>query len=245
MRAIAYRGSVPIRDELIERTVQQIAQILARLVTDRTTTEVTAKELAAAEQELDELYLANLGTSRALIHRFGTEDLLGVLRTAGSVHGERAYVLGALLSAEGEVMASNRGADDPEAERLSASALDILLEAGAARVGEPDLQARVDRLTELVPPSTWPPPRFERLFRYERERGAHSRAETALFDWLERAGSAQERLEVAEAAGSFYDELGDLEDTDLEKGDFSRDEIAEGRADFAERFAERFGGAPG
>lgn len=218
--------------------------MLARLVTSRTATQVTAEELAAAEQELDELYLANLGTSRALIHRFGTEDLLGVLRTAGSVHGERAYVLGALLSAEGEVMASSRGADDPEAERLSASALDIMLEAGAAQVGEPDLQARVDRLTELVPQDTWPLPRFERLFRYERERGAFSRAETALFGWLDRAGTAQERLEVADAAGAFYDELDKLEAADLSKGDFSRDEIAEGRADFAERFAELFGGAP-
>ena len=241
-RRKAYRRHVPIRDELIQRTIQQIANLLARLVTGRAGHDITAAELREAEQELDELYLANLGSSRALIHRLGTEDLLGVLRTSGTVHAERAYVLGALLATEGAVVATHHGADDPQALSLRESALDILLEAGAARVGEPDLRERVDDLVRHAPPAGWPAARFERLFRFEHAMGAFARAETALFTWLERVEGMQARLEVADAANAFYDELLTLEDADLAKGDFSRDEVHEGRADLAERFAELLGG---
>lgn len=217
--------------------------MLARLVTDRTAQEITAPEFTAAEQQLDSLYLANLGTSRELIHRLGTEDLLDVMRSAGSVHAERAYVLGALLSTEAAIVAAYAGADSAGAYAMRHSALDILLEAGAARLGEPDLQERVDELVRHVPQSEWPTERFERLVRYETERGAFAGAEDALFTWLERAGSSEERLRVADAADSYYTSLDALEDEDLTKGGFSREEIGEGRADFAERFAELFSGA--
>jgi hypothetical protein len=234
--------AVPIRDELIERTIQQIAEMLARLVTDRTAQAISAPEFTEAGQELDSLYLANLGTTRSLIHRLGTEDLLDVMRSAGSVHAERAYVLGALLSTEAAILAAYAGADSAEAYAMRSSALDILLEAGAANLGEPDLQERVDQLVEHVPQSEWPTVRFERLLRYEAERGEFAEAETALFTWLERAASSEERLQVADSANDYYALLEALEDDDLEKGGFSRGEIGEGRADFAERFAELFSG---
>ena len=233
---------MPIRDELIQRTIQQIADMLARLVTQRTAQEITAPEFAAAEQELDELYLANLGTSRALIHRLGTEDLLDVLRSSGTVHAERAYVLGALLSTEAAITAAYAGADSADAYAMRESALDILLEAGAAQVGEPDLQERVEQLTGHVPPSEWPAARFERLLRYSAECGDFAAAEDALFTWLERAGSIEERLQSADAANDYSAMLEGLEDEELEAGGFSRGEISEGRADFAERFADLLGG---
>lgn len=231
-----------IRDELIQRTIQQIAQMLARLVTARTSQEITAPEFAAAEQELDSLYLANLGTTRALIRRLGTEDLLDVMRSAGTVHAERAYVLGALLSTEAAITAKYEGADSAAAYAMRDSALDILLEAGAAQLGEPDLQERVDQLVHHVPQGEWPTERWGRLLRYETQRGRFSDAEDALFSWLERAGTSEERLKVADAANDFYATLQSAEDKDLTSGGFSRDEIGEGQADFAERFAELFAG---
>lgn len=234
-----------IRDELIQRTLQQIAQLLARLITSRAGHEITADEFSEAEQELESLYLANLGTSRTLIHRFGTEDLLDVLRTAGGVHAERAYVLGALLSTEAAIQAAYQGEESPEVGRLRGVALDVLLEAGAARLGEPDLDERIQELTRSVGPERWPAERFERLLRYRTENGAYSEAENALFSWLERAGTAEGRLQVAAAADDFYSLLDGLKDPDLEKGGFSRVEIGEGRADFAERFAQLFAGADG
>ncbi|MFA5551716.1 MAG: DUF6483 family protein [Trueperaceae bacterium] len=233
---------MPIRDELIARTIQQIAAMLARLVTDRTQQEITTPEIAGAEQELDSLYLANLGTTRSLIHRLGTEDLLDVLRSAGTVHAERAYVLGALLSTEAAIVAAYAGAGSADAYHMRSSALDILLEAGAANLGEPDLQERVDQLVAHVPKTDWPVERWGRLLRYEAQRGEHSEAEDALFTWLENAGTAKQRLLVADAANDFYAELEKLEDEDLAKGGFSREEIGEGRADFAEHFAELFAG---
>lgn len=230
---------MPIRDELIARTLQQLANLLARLVgANGEAVPIEAEELAAAEQELDQLYLANLGSSRVLIHRLGSEDLIEVLGGTGNIHEERAYVLGALLSAEADLLTSREGQASSEAARLRAAALDMLLEAGASKLGEPDLKTRVDRLSELVPKSGWPNATFERRFRYEWGWGDFSRAETALFDWLESAKGAEARLQAAAAAGDFYDELSALSDAKLHEGQFAREEINEGRADFAERLTE-------
>ncbi len=235
---------MPIRDELIARTLQQLANLLARLVgANGETVPVEASELAAAEQELEQLYLANMGSSRVLIHRLSSEDLIKVLGGSGHIHEERAYVLGALLSAEADLLASREGAASGEAARLRGAALDMLLEAGASKLGEPDLKTRVERLTELVPSSGWPNATFERRFRYEWGWGDLARAETALFDWLESASGAEGRLETATAAEGFYDELSELSDAKLSEGNFAREEISEGRADFAERLTELLAGA--
>lgn len=230
---------MPIRDELIARTLQQLANLLARLVgADGEAVPVEAAELAAAEQELDQLYLANLGSSRVLIHRLSSEDLIKVLGGSGHIHEERAYVLGALLSAEADLLASREGTTSSEVARLRAAALDMLLEAGASKLGEPDLKTRVDRLSDLVPSSGWPNATYGRRFRYEWGWGDLGRAETALFEWLENAGGAEQRLEAASAADGFYDELSQLSDEKLEDGGFTREEIGEGRADFALRLTE-------
>lgn len=238
---------MPIRDELIARTLQQLANLLARLVgANGEAVPVEAEELAAAEQELDQLYLANLGSTRVLIHRLGSEDLIQVLGGSGHIHEERAYVLGALLSAEADLLASRDATARSEVTRLRAAALDMLLEAGASKLGEPDLKTRVNRLIELVPSNGWPNATFERRFRYEWGWGDLSRAETALFDWLENAEGGEGRLQAAAAADGFYDELSELSDAKLNEGSLAREEIGEGRADFAERLTELMAGsAPG
>ncbi|HNR00780.1 MAG TPA: hypothetical protein PKN52_12300, partial [Trueperaceae bacterium] len=132
---------MPIRDELIERTMQQLAALMAKILHARADVVGAAQfDIGSAESKLDELYLANLGTSRSLVRRLGLEDLLGVIGTAGHVDGERAYVLGALLSTEAEVVIqAGASEEDLEVLGLRNAALALFLEAGAERLGEPDL----------------------------------------------------------------------------------------------------------
>lgn len=228
---------MPIRDELIERTIQQLAALMAKLLLARSSAlEAARLDLSAAEREVEALYLANLGTSRSLVHRLGVEDLLGVLGTAGYVDGERAYLLAALLTVDAEVaLVAGAQDDDPEVLRLRNAALAMLLEAGAVNLGEPDLDARVQELLRLVPPELRPLSTFERRFRYELASGRYARAEDALFAWLDNAGAFEERLEAAATASAFYDALEAKTDEDLARGDFARDDIGLGRADFAAR----------
>ncbi len=226
---------MPIRDELIERTILQLAALMARLVGARAGVLDAARvDLPAAERELEGLYLANLGTSRSLVHRLGLEDLLGVLSTAGYVDAERAYLLGALLTVDAEVaLAGGADAADPEVLRLRTAALAALLEAGAENLGEADLGERVTALLAEVPEEALPISTFERRFRYEFTAARYALAEDALFDWLERSEGPSERLEVAATANAFYDALEARTDAELAAGDFERDDIALGRDDFA------------
>lgn len=232
---VRYRVTVPIRDELIERTVRQLAALMAKLLLARTSAVETARlDLPAAESELDDLYRANLGTSRGLVRMLGLEDLLGVIGTAGHVDGERAYVLGALLSVDAEVaVVSGSHEDDPEVLRLRNAALAMLLEAGAEKLGEADLHERVDALLAEVPPDARPYATLERRFRYELASERYARAEDALFSWLGRAATPYERDEVAAAGEAFYAALDAKTEAELVAGGFGREEIAEGRADFA------------
>lgn len=217
--------------------MQQLAALMAKILQARSSTvEMARFDVAAAESQLDDLYLANLGTSRSLVRRLGLEDLIGVIGTAGHVDGERAYVFGALLSTEAEVaIAGGADAEDPEVLALRNSALAMFLEAGAERLGEADLDERVQALLAAVHEDAWPLSTYERRFRYEFAGRRYSRAEDALFDWLDNSTGFEQRLEVAATADAFYTALEELKDKELTEGGFERDEIAEGRADFAER----------
>ncbi len=217
--------------------MQQLAALMAKILHARADVVGAAQfDIGSAESKLDELYLANLGTSRSLVRRLGLEDLLGVIGTAGHVDGERAYVLGALLSTEAEVVIqAGASEEDLEVLGLRNAALALFLEAGAERLGEPDLDERVRTLLAAVPEETWAAGTYERRFRYEFAGRRYSRAEDALFEWLDHSAGFAARLEVAATADAFYTELEQLKDQELAEGGFDRDEIAEGRADFAER----------
>ena len=101
-----------MRDELIQRAIQQLAITFARLLSRQG--DIGTVEARSLRSEMEALYPAFLGTSASLLRRLSTEDILGVLRTAGYVDGERAYLLGALFEAEAElVLAESSSADQP------------------------------------------------------------------------------------------------------------------------------------
>src|SRR5690606_17158461 len=149
---------MPMRDELIQRAIQQLAITFARLLSRQG--DIGTVEARSLRSEMEALYPAFLGTSASLLRRLSTEDILGVLRTAGYVDGERAYLLGALFEAEAElVLAESSSADQPghehgqkfgaedayaEATSLRLRALDLILEAGIEELGEIDIPERVD-----------------------------------------------------------------------------------------------------
>jgi hypothetical protein len=225
---------MPIRDELIARTIEQLRQALAHL----TLVEGSASHpthVAEIRVEIERLYRAHVGSGSSLVHRLGSEDLLDVLRSAGSVDGERAYLLAALLEVDAAAVEHDASEDAADlAAALRVRALDLVLEAGLARVGETDLEERVERLGALVPPTWRRAQTWDRLHRFALERGAYARAEDALFAWLaHEPGDA-----VARAGTGFYEHLRGLRDDELEAGDLPRDEVDEGRDAFGEALRE-------
>jgi hypothetical protein len=228
--ATAYPGDVPIRDELIERTVRQLSAMLARLVRSTTsegdavlahvtpaegasgegtsgqhaTSQASASEVARARQELDTLYRSHLGTTPELLHRLDAENLLDVLSSAGSVDGERAYLVAALFSAEASVeLAGGAADDDALVLGLRERAFDLLLEAALSGLGEADLPTRIAALADSLSAASRRPATWERLHLFEHDRGAYARAEDALFGWLESlAGERHQEADAEPAARS-------------------------------------------
>lgn len=250
---------MPMRDELIQRAIQQLAITFARLLSRQGN--IGSVEARSLRSEMEALYPAFLGTSASLLRRLSTEDILGVLRTAGYVDGERAYLLGALFEAEAElVLAENppgsdtdlsaeESSDDEaaayaEATSLRLRALDLILEAGIEELGEEDIPQRVERLRSAVAAQPRPATSWERLHSYLAASGSHAQAEDALFSWSTAvaatdptAGDSALRY-LAEVGSSFYRALDDLDDATLAAGGLPRDEVAEGKQAFEDRLAE-------
>jgi hypothetical protein len=215
---------VPIRDELVARTIAQLRQALeaASGQRDRPVPEVRA--------EVERLYLAHLGSAAGLVRRLGSDDLLDVLRSAGQVDAERAYLLGALL--EVDAAALEREADAATAAlapALRARALDLMLEAALVGVGETDVGERVARLRERVPPEVRSDGTWQRLHAFDLQRGDFARAEDTLFAWLDRHPGER----VVRAGQAFYDHLAAVGDEALDAGGLPRDEVDEGRDAFS------------
>jgi len=230
---------VPIRDELIERVIRQLAAAFLRLTSRPVATGLAEGEADAVRAELDEVYRRFLGTSAGLVSRLSTDDLLAVIGSAGYVDAERAYLLSALLETEAELEhALGAAADDPLVASLRAKALDMALEAGIEELGEPDLPQRVERLLPAVAEESRTPATWERLVWFWRALGRFARAEDALFAWLDAAAAAGEApARLAGVAERLYADLELLDDAALEAGGLPRAELGEGRADLGERLA--------
>jgi hypothetical protein len=228
---------VPVRDELIERVIRQLAAAFLRLTSRSADLEVGDVEAEELRAELDDVYRRFLGTSAELVSRLSTDDLLAVIGSAGYVDGERAYLLSALLETEAELEhALGAGADDPLVVSLRSRALDMALEAGIEELGEPDLPDRVERLLALAPAGSLSPATRERLVWFWLALRRYAHAEDALFDWLdeveERGGDA---ADVGRVAGRLYADLELRDDAELAAGGLPRAELGEGRADVEAR----------
>lgn len=244
---------MPMRDEFIERAVRQLAVALAKLTglerasAAESTEPLGRAELAALRSQVEGLYPAFLGTSSALVDLLGIEDLLGVIGSAGYVDGERAYLLSALLETEAELLRAEAdlaesaapAATDAvaaRAARLKERALMLVLEAGGVGLGEADIRERARRLAADLNSERLGGAYWERVHHFEFALHDYAAAENALFEWLELAPEAHERVKLQGEA--FYRELERLEDAELEAGGLPRAELAEGRADLMTRLSQ-------
>ncbi|CAN5735986.1 hypothetical protein BH23DEI1_BH23DEI1_11790 [soil metagenome] len=237
---------MPIRDELVARTIERLRSALERLAVGEwphgptpgshgPDADERLHDLREIRREVERLYGTYVGSGSALVHRLGSEDLLGVLRSAGTVDGERAYLLAALIEVDAAAIERDPHGADPElAEALRIRALDLVLEAGLADVGETDVDDRVERLSARVPPYRRAEATWARLHAFAVARGAYARAEDTLFAWLAHAPDGS----VAPAGRAYYAHLLTLSDEALEVGNLPRSEVEEGRGAFEEALTE-------
>lgn len=212
---------MPLKDDLLQRTVEQIARTLAWLAGRVHDVEAVAQ----VRSELEAAYRAHLGVGGDALRRLDAEQLLDVLSAAGALDADRAYVVAALLELDAEIP------DHPEPQRaaLRRRALELYAEAGAARVGQSDVRERVRRLRVALRDYQLPNAAYRRVLRYLEADGRLGEAEDLLFEWLEDAGATS--LLVAEGR-AFYERLLARDDAALERGQLPRAEVREGIAAF-------------
>ncbi|MFN2323195.1 MAG: DUF6483 family protein [Trueperaceae bacterium] len=212
---------MPLKDDLLQRTVEQIARSLAWLAGRLHDVEAAGE----VRGQLEDAYRDHLGVAGDTIRRLSTDQLLEILSSAGGLDGDRAFVVAALLELDAEI-------PDPDEARgaaLRMRALELYAEAGMVRVGQVDLPERVQRLRSALRDYQLPSAAYARLMRYLEADGRLAEAEDLLFEWLEDAGAT--RFVVVEGRG-FYERLLARGDAELEAGQLPRGEVREGIAAF-------------
>jgi hypothetical protein len=214
---------VPLRDDLIQKTSQQLAGVLHSLELEENPDTSQARTLLQAA------YQQFTGTDGALLRQLSSSDILKTLSVSGKPDPERGYVIAILF----EVEARLEHLSGDSTSDLEIKALDLYLEAALGNIGAEDIHERIattrGRLETFVLPeiSEW------RLFHYEVKRERFDEAETKLFELLEQFGSSK----IANDEGhKFYKILLHLSDDVLEGGGLPREEVEEGYAAFKARF---------
>lgn len=224
---------MPLKDDLLLRTVEQIARSLARL-SGRVRDAEAATEVRG---QLESAYRDHLGIAGGTLRSLSTDQLLDVLSAAGALDGDRTFVVAALLELDAEIPEP----DESRSAALRMRALELYAEAGIVRVGQVDLPERVQRVRSALRDYQLPSSAFARLMRYLEADGRLAEAEDLLFEWLEDAGAT--RFVVAEGR-AFYERLLARDDAELEAGRLPRGEVREGIAAFESTCAAGSGPLP-
>ncbi|MDZ7801707.1 MAG: DUF6483 family protein [Trueperaceae bacterium] len=210
---------MPIRDDLVLRTIRQISQILAYLMGQRD--QATFERLI---RELDQVYRDQLGVPRSLMHDLDGESLIEILSSTGRLDCERAFLLSELLRAEAIGMAAR---DRPVPPELRVKALNLALAAAAEGSDIEELPERINEHQEALDGVDLPEPTLWRLFDYRVQRGGYAGAEDLLFEALDRFGAGPTARDRGRA---FYRDLRSQRDGALREGGLPREELEEGAA---------------
>ncbi len=214
---------MPFRDDLIERTLEQLNATLQKILQ-------TPSDIYKAEALLEEAYRKHIGTDGQLLKQLSSQELLSTMQTTGILDKEKSYLIAALLDAEAWVQ-ETVGQDSSKAQL---KALDLYLEAALANVGADDIHERIARLTKPLEVFVLPEATEWRLFHYEVKREEFDKAETRLFELL---GTSTDTQKVTTQGQAFYKHLLNLKDDVLEKGGLPRAEVEEGYATFKARLS--------
>ncbi|UCH25777.1 MAG: hypothetical protein JSV66_17925 [Trueperaceae bacterium] len=208
---------MPLKDDLIQRTIEQLDDTL------RDALRLGDEQVYdAAIREIDAMYKRHLGSTRQLVRNLASDQLLAILGSAGVLDREKAYLIASLLRAEASLI-EDRGLAAPT--QLQCKALDLFLEAELAGLGLEQAKAHIDELQRVLSGHDLPADTLWRQFDHQRANKSFAAAEDVLFELLERFGSTAELIQRGRA---FYQELLGLSDEVLEAGGLPRDEVEEG-----------------
>jgi tetratricopeptide (TPR) repeat protein len=211
-----------IRRDYILRTVAEMAQVLARVISlkNRQEYDRALKEINTALRKLRD-------DSDNTAMEFSLTDWIALCRKHEQAASRLMIAVGDLLKEQGDMLAAQ---DKPDGSAKSrALALGLILEGllSGEMFVTAELLGKVEELFDQVRSTLSDSEVWRRLVRYFEARGRFARAEDTLFAWL-AAGD----LAAMTEGFSFYQRLGQQSDTILEQGDLPRAELEQGRREF-------------
>ncbi|CAN5804919.1 hypothetical protein BH24DEI2_BH24DEI2_02210 [soil metagenome] len=215
---------MPIKDDLIERTLEQLAEVVRALSGVGAT-----HNTGAAETALQEAYRAHTGADATLFRSLPSDQLVTVLSSAGVLDREKSFLLATLFELEA-TLARTTGETVPVTLQLKA--FDLFLESALAELDFDTLDGDIARMRSELADFVLPAATQWRVFDYDVLRGHYADAEDGLFALLETFGAS---APLATRGRSFYHSLQAKNDDALNAGGLPRAEVAEGLANFEAR----------
>jgi Family of unknown function (DUF6483) len=215
-----------IRQDYLLRIIEQFGQVWARLIG-----QIRAGLFPSARATLDQAYQQMLGLTPEAVRALSVSELLARMQFEAppDVGRERCLILSALLSVEGGLADEQR---DPDlGAQYYQKSLDILLATLIQYPAQtpPEYAPTVERLVAALADYQLPSSSNRLLFSYYEQSGAFAKAEDRIFELRDQA--PQDRT-VAALGEAFYRRLRSYTDAQLQAGDFSRQEIKAGLAEW-------------
>ena len=173
---------------------------------------------------VDDWLLQTAGLTSSFINSVSDEMLIQAISPLGILNVEKCLWIAVLLKAEGEIYEDQGKMNDSYYRYLKSLHLYLLTISHEAFAPDDiiytDIQELLNKLTAYeLPLSTQ-----EKLFSYYERIGQYDKAEDILFEVVE------ENSTFIEQGRTFYARLAAKNDVDLQRGNLSREEVAEGLA---------------
>jgi tetratricopeptide (TPR) repeat protein len=176
---------------------------------------------------IDDLFLQVLGLTSSFINSMPEDVILNMISPMGRLSIEKCLWIAVLLRSEGDIFLDQGNTDESYYRYLKSLHFFLTLPPQGNNVPEVNIPREIDDLLLILGDYELPLQIKTKLFSSFEAQGRYAKAEDALFEALE---SGQDQAALIEAGLAFYARLQKRSDVELARGNFSRDEVAEGLA---------------
>ncbi len=209
-----------LKDDWLMRIIKQSARMMGNILKN-----IQSGSLDSAQQQIDEALDEYVGIDSSTAEFMSPPEMMARLGTGEMAGSGKLIFLTDLLRAE--AMICDAEEDETGAYNRRIKALDIRLELAVGRdMTNADFDATIDNLIDELDEYELPTPILEKLFGYYEKSQQYDMAADALDDLIEGDHHTSENM--VDAGLSFYERLLRKSDTELNVGNFSREEVKTG-----------------
>lgn len=206
------------------RQIEQMTQVLHRILFNK-----EHIPLGDAQQQLDEASRHLLGLNIRSLQALSSKDILELLSYHGNLDVAKAMVIGDMFVGSGDLLRQHEQTD--EAYPAYEKSLDLLLHLSLSSEVNPkdeenaEISSRIQ--TSLDRLKAWMIPEYLKrlLFAHYEKQGDYAKVEDVLFHFMEDHPNQSDFLGQGII---FYEKLLDIEEAQLEAGNFSKEEARDG-----------------